>query len=303
MARRIAERVYATLPACSQNLALSIFGLKYRWERLGGGFRTYVREYEMRERWDPEQLHLYSQDRLRMILRSAFRASHYRSLWEDAGLQEGDIDGFHLEDLTRLPLTNKEQLRSNPLDFVTHPTKHPRYLIEQQTSGSTGIPVKIFMSLECLRETVAAREARSFKWAGVSLRLPRATIGARLIIPRPNARPPFYRYNLVERQIYLSSFHISPGNVANYVEGLNRFRPQVLTGMAHSYYLLSRLMLQLGLQLNYRPRAAILGSEKSRLECGIPSRRPFAHECLRVRLGRKLRVGHAVRSGKPSREP
>ena len=187
MARRIAERVYATLPACSQNLALSIFGLKYRWERLGGGFRTYVREYEMRERWDPEQLHLYSQDRLRMILRSAFRASHYRSLWEDAGLQEGDIDGFHLEDLTRLPLTNKEQLRSNPLDFVTHPTKHPRYLIEQQTSGSTGIPVKIFKSLEAEGDC-GSEERRSFSGL-VSAFVCCDTIGARAIIP-PQCPPP-----------------------------------------------------------------------------------------------------------------
>jgi phenylacetate-CoA ligase len=92
--------------------------------------------------------------------------------------------------------------------------------------------------------------------------LPRSTIGARLVVPQPASTGPFYRYNYVERQVYLSAWHISPAHLDDYIEGFDRYRPQVLTGLAHSYYLLAQLMLQAGRSLVYRPRAAIMGSEK-----------------------------------------
>jgi hypothetical protein len=83
-----------------------------------------------------------------------------------------------------------------------------------------------------------------------------------MIVPKPDSPPPFYRYNRAERQVYLSAYHLSPKSVASYVEGLNRYHPQVLTGLAHSHYLLARLMSEAGLRLDYRPLAAVLGSEK-----------------------------------------
>src|ERR1019366_5004964 len=77
----------------------------------------------------------------------------------------------------------------------------------------------------------AAREARSFGWAGTSIRSPRAMIGGRLVVPSADSAPPYYRYNWPERQVYFSAFHISPDRVLDYLEGFHRYRPMVLMDM------------------------------------------------------------------------
>jgi phenylacetate-coenzyme A ligase PaaK-like adenylate-forming protein len=262
-AAEIARRMYARLPVPGQNLALSVFGLKYRWERLGGRFGLYVTEFAERDRWSPEEMHDHVENRLRALLLQAFRHSpYYGKQWQARGVVEGDLLTFTLEDLGNLPIVSKEALRSDPLAFLSTTARSGGRLSRHQTSGSTGTPVTVFVSREIQRRSLAVREARSFNWAGVSTRRPRATIGARLIVPGDSAVPPFYRHNLAEHQVYLSSFHIAPQNVASYVEGFNRYRPQVLCGMAHSYYLLGQFMLEQDLKLAYQPRAAILGSEK-----------------------------------------
>jgi phenylacetate-CoA ligase len=87
-------------------------------------------------------------------------------------------------------------------------------------------------------------------------------IGGRLVVPRADSKPPFYRYNVAEHQVYFSAYHLSPQNVSSYVDGLNKYQPEVLTGYANSYYLLAKMMLKKGVSLRYRPQALVLSSEK-----------------------------------------
>ena len=87
-------------------------------------------------------------------------------------------------------------------------------------------------------------------------------IGGRLVVPSADSAPPYYRYNWPERQVYFSAFHISPDRVRDYLEGFHRYRPTVLTGYAHSYYALARMMLDQGLRLDYGPVGLVLSSEK-----------------------------------------
>jgi phenylacetate-CoA ligase len=259
----IAEDTYARLPVFGQNLALSAFGLKYRRQRLGPGFDQYVADFEQRERWPEDVMESYVVDRLRTLLRWSFlTVPYYRARWEDAGLEEGDLHDFCVADLGKLPVTPKEDVRRDPDALLSTSLSRRSRLLHHHTSGSTGTPTSVYLTLGNYRQFMAAREARSFRWANVSVRMPRSTIGDRPIVPRADSHGPFYRYNLVERQLYLSALHISRENIPNYVEGLNKHRPQVLTGLAHSHYLVAQMMLEEGLRLKYRPRAAVLSGEK-----------------------------------------
>jgi phenylacetate-CoA ligase len=129
------------------------------------------------------------------------------------------------------------------------------------TSGSTGTPIASIWTVPEYRNALALREVRSAGWAGVSFRLPRATFSGRIIVPDPNSEGPFYRFNIVERQVYLSAFHLRRETAAAYVEALRRHRVQWLTGYAVSYYLLARFMLEQ--ELPAPPlRAIVTTSEK-----------------------------------------
>jgi phenylacetate-CoA ligase len=86
-------------------------------------------------------------------------------------------------------------------------------------------------------------------------------IGGQPIVSTGIARPPYYRYNAAERQVYFSAYHLSPSTVENYVEGVDRHRPESFTGYAFSQFLLARLMLDRRLSFATPPLAAITSSE------------------------------------------
>ncbi len=254
--------LYARSPVWLQNAGISLYGLGYRWERLGGAFPEYVQGYREREAWSAERFQEYLAAELRGLLAHAARhVPHYRALWDGA-----DFTRFEMADLRRLPLTSKRDLRENPLAFVSETAGPPRRLCRYHTSGSTGTPITIYCTADEHRRFIAAREARSFGWAGVSVRMPRAMIGGRMIVPRHDAPPPYYRRNWAESQVYFSGYHLSRAHAPNYVEGLNRYRPQFLTGYANAHYQLARFMLADRLRLTYRPRALVLSSEKLTVE-------------------------------------
>src|SRR5438046_3355437 len=168
---------------------------------------------------------------------SSDHATNYRDKWQSDGLRRDDLAAFRQSDVTRLPITPKEDVRKNPENFLAGNIAK-RKLHRYYSSGSTGTPIQAIYSSDAHRQFFAAREVRSFGWAGTSMTAPRSMMGGRMIVPTAQSRGPVYRYNRAERQVYFTAYHISPRNVPSYVEGLNRYRPSLLTGYAYSHYLL-----------------------------------------------------------------
>jgi phenylacetate-CoA ligase len=274
----IATRLYENSPVWLQNVGISLYGFYWRRERLGGEFWRHVHGFVERETWPADRFHDYVVSQLRSVLTyAAETVPYYRRRWAEAAISPERLARFQLSDLVTLPLTPKRDLRERPREFVTD-TSVPRRLRVYHTSGSTGTPVTMYCTSDDHRRFVAAQEARSFRWAGVSIRMSRSMIGGRMVLPRHDSPPPYYRWNLAERQVYFSAYHISRSHARDYVEGFNRHRPQFLTGYANAHYHLARFMLADGLRLDYRPSALILSSEKL-----TPEMRPVLHEAFGAR--------------------
>ena len=251
------------MPVALQNLGISLYGLAWRRERLGGNFESHVAAFRERDRWSPDQMADYVNGQLQRVLCRAFdTVPYYQDSWKRSGLIRRDLERMTPSCLSRLPVTPKDALRSNPKALLAQDADRRSRIRRYSSSGSTGTPVTVFCAPEDHRRFIAAREARSFGWAGASIHQPRAMIGGRLVVPRGVARPPFYRYNWAEQQVYFSAYHISPAHAADYAEGFNRYRPALLTGYANSYFLLARMMQAQKLRLDYQPAGLVLGSEK-----------------------------------------
>lgn len=235
--------VYRRLPVFAQHLAVSIYGFYWHQLRFGPGFGESLLGYLERERFTAEQWRVWQRERIGELTRSAAaHVPYYRETWNQA--QRRAASQGQLEDL---PLLEKEPLRADASVFCRDDVR-PRRRLVHHTSGSTGTPIASIWTVREYRDALALREARSARWAGVSFRMPRATFSGRIVVPDPDSRGPFHRFNLAEHQAYLSAFHLRPDTAADYVRALARHKIRWLTGYAVSYYLLARLMLEQGLK-------------------------------------------------------
>jgi len=256
------DRLYGYCPVPLQNLGISLYGYYWKRERFGREFEKTVAEFRRRDRWPMDRMRDYLVPALRKVLRRAFEAPYYRERWTAAGLRASHLDEITPDTLHRLPVLPKQDVRQAPMALVPEAVRRRGGLRSDFTSGSTGTPVRCIRTRASIQRFVAAREVRSFGWAGTSVMRPRAMIGGRLVVPKGIAKPPFYRYNVVEKQVYFSAYHIAPAHIADYVAGFNRHRPEVSTGYAFSHFLIAQMMQQEKLALDYRPAAAITSSEK-----------------------------------------
>ena len=255
------DTLYQHSPTWVQNLGIASFGYVWRWRRLGGAFTRSVEAFTARDGYSEAQWRDYQRDRLRELLVHAFRTvPYYREVFGNLGLDEAALAAFEREDLVRLPILDKDLIRQRPQDFLAATTSR-RKIYGYATSGSTGTPLVIHKSAAVQRLEYAAYEARCRRWAGVDCHMSRAMIGGRMVVPKAASRPPFWRYNPAERQLYFSAFHISPEHTASYVEALNQFQPDFLVGYASSHTFLARMIESQNLTV-HRPKAILTSSEK-----------------------------------------
>lgn len=272
------DRIYAHSPVWVQQLGINAFGWYRRRRRLGPVFEQMWRAYSERASWPADRMYDFIETQLRGQVQHAYReVPYYRQAFRDHGVTEDQITRFTSADLSKLPLLDKATVRAHPEVLLTEraarcpPPSFP-------TSGTTGTPLRVYWDSATHQHNLAVREARSFRWAAVSIREPRSAVGGRMIVPKADSRPPFWRYNHWERQLYLSAFHISPANVPDYVAALNRFKPVTMTGYASAQFFLARLIGELQLQV-HSPRAIITESE--RLE---PHMRVLLESVFRTRV-------------------
>src|SRR3989442_1632538 len=106
------ERLYPYMPVWVQNLGISLYGLSYRQERLGGNFQKYVQEFRQRDRWSCDEMSAYVDEQLRAMLGHAFEnVPYYRSKWSSAGVWGSDLAAMSCAQLPELPITPKFDLR------------------------------------------------------------------------------------------------------------------------------------------------------------------------------------------------
>lgn len=250
------DRLYQRSPLWLQNGMVSLYGAWWHWLRFGGDYSRYKEEIRQREFFTSSQWQEFQQAKLIDLLQLCVdEVPYYKNNWSQSQ-KEYALDGK----LAKLPLLEKQALRGFESSFCRQDAGG---LFKQTffTSGMTGTPISTTFTVSELRESMAFREVRSANWAGVSFAQPRATFSGRMVEPDPEEMQHVYRYNVAEKQVYFSAFHLGPATARSYVEALKKYKVVWLTGYAVSYYLLARYILDQ--QIEVPPlKAVITTSEK-----------------------------------------
>lgn len=255
------ENLYSKFPIIVQNIAVSFYGYNWKRRRFGGVFKDELKLFKDRENFTSNQWSDYQTQELRNLLCHAFETvPFYNKKYKQCGFTLSSFKRFELYHLDQLPILSKKELQSFGTSSLISSLNDNtgKYF---SSSGSTGTPVKILFSNLFHQRWSAAFESRIRHWAGVDLSCKRGMIGGRLVVPAIQTTPPFHRLNFAEKQVYFSINHLSKRNIEDYVNAIDKYRLDYMTGYATSNYLLARYALDCGFT-NRNLLSVITSSEK-----------------------------------------
>ena len=138
-----------------------------------------------------------------------------------------------LADLPRLPVLDKEIVRSRPRSLLADDCD-PGGMYRESTSGTTGKPLTLWWSHSTHQAWFAVFEQRLRHWNGVSRHDRWATLGGQLVVPQGREKPPFWVWNAPGKQLYMSSYHLAPRFLSSYLDEIERRGIRYLFGYASS---------------------------------------------------------------------
>ncbi|MGH7519971.1 MAG: phenylacetate--CoA ligase family protein [Gemmatimonadales bacterium] len=236
-------RLYHRLPARARSAAATLRGWYLKRWRYGAESEQLIEEALARDAWTTAQWAKWRDERIAYVLhRAATRVPYYRDFWEERR-RRGDRASW--ETLENWPILEKDEVRANPRAFVADDCD-PRRMFHEQTSGTTGKPLDIWRTKTTVSTLHAIADARTGRWDGIPEGVRWARLGGQLVVPVRQKRPPFWVWNAAMRQLYLSSFHLSPDLIPHYLDALKRYKIVYLASYPSSVHALAQEVLQLG---------------------------------------------------------
>lgn len=161
-----------------------------------------------------------------------------------------------LEDVSRLAIIDKQTIKTNPKQF------HAKGLLpllnrKGQSSGTTGSPISLIRDYNSINHENAA-VWKYWNLCGDS-GLRRITLRGEILFPVEQTKPPFWKYNAVNQELLLSSYHLSLENADFYIEKILDFKPEILYCYPSTGALLAKILKQKN--ISYQFKAIFTSSE------------------------------------------
>lgn len=235
--------LYHLLPPRARSTVASLRGWYLNRWRFSKRTLRLIDEALARDHWTPAQWNAWRAEQLGRILhRAATQVSYYREHWA-ARRRNGDRSSWEL--LEHWPVLEKSSVRATPRAFLADDCD-TRFLFRELTSGTTGTPLEIWRSRTTLERLYALATARTRVWDGISHGSRWARLGGQLVTPVQQRQPPFWVWNAAMRQLYMSSYHLSPALIPHYLDALARYRITYVAGYPSSIHALAQQVLRLG---------------------------------------------------------
>lgn len=249
MKSHLPEKLYLASPVWLQNILVSTYGALEHKRRYGGPHKKYFEHLLSNVTLNEHQIENLQAKLLKTILSEAVATV---PAYQGLGLPR-------CPQLSDFPLLEREAIAVNPENFLSSKYDKKK-LLTLYTGGSTATPLKIYISEET-RQKSYSFWSLFYKRMDFQIGDRKATLVGRKIQEPDNDKPPFWRYNLRDRQLLLSSYHLSEHNIPAYIEKLNAFKPKIIEGYPLSIYRLADHIVTHSAQLSFTPTGLSTSSE------------------------------------------
>ncbi len=200
----------------------------------------------------PEVIRARQWESVRNLLIHAYGSvPFYRERFRELGMHPRDFTS--LDDFRGFPVLTKADLRGHAGALFSNLCSRAS-LIRKKTSGSTGVCLELFVD-ETAQQFKRACTLRSDEWSGWRFGEPVAMVWGNPEYKKRGWRGRA-RNALLERATYLDTLKMDEESLARFAMLLQRRKPTLLFGHAHSVYLFAEYLRGLGLP-GIRPRGII----------------------------------------------
>jgi phenylacetate-CoA ligase len=179
------------------------------------------------ESWSKEQFQSHRIERLKKLFSIAnMEVKYYRNDLPD------DIDHVNLvEKMENLPIVSREKMDENREDFLNQ--KLQKFYINT-TSGSTGYPFKVLVSLKakCLR---IASLHYFLSWWGVNLGDKHVYVWGNTERNKFSKSIASYFKNWLQSRMYINVFEINENNINSILKSISGFKPKYMRGYVSAF--------------------------------------------------------------------
>ncbi|MEA2325976.1 MAG: hypothetical protein QOE68_935, partial [Thermoanaerobaculia bacterium] len=223
--------------------------------------RNARRYYELlnKSQWyTPAQIRELQEIRLQQLVRHLYlHVPYYTAIMQAADLTPEDIKT--LDDLKKLPLLTKADVRDNLYFDLFSDNHRKREMLKIATSGSTGEPFVVYAERRQL-EMRWASTLRSAEWTGWRFgdrqaRLWHQTIGM--------SRAQVFKEYLdawFMRRLFIPAYELSEANLAELIEKLRKHRPLLIDGYAEVFNFLAHYARKHGIR-GIEPKAIMTSAQ------------------------------------------
>ena len=243
-------KLLANAPSWTRDLAVTIGSSFLLRQRRGGAYRQKLAEHRGYRRLKRSELLEIQARKLRDIIdRARSHSAFYRSRY--AGIENSE--------LRNLPILEKEDLQGS-IDSIVIGRKDK--LHEMFTGGTTGRGIVVYNHISNMQERAALIDL-FWQTLGYTLGQHRiAWFSGRTLLEKGDVRKNrFWRTNWLDKIRYYSTFHFSQQNLPFYVQDLNTFQPEFITGFPSAISEIARFIEATRSPLTFKPKAIFVTSE------------------------------------------
>lgn len=298
------ESLYLKVPHILKIVFVNLKGFLNLRQRYTPEFYKYFNEYIELWKSDIDKINTFQVESLKNLLIEAFKYSDWYNkimVEKDISLTEITTDPFSV--LKKLPFLKKEELKNNLEEIVN--TNH-KIIGVGHTSGTTGSPTKFYYGLEAINRSFALWK-RFHKTIGLNIKERQVRLSGRFVVHPDKKKKPFWIYNYFERQLLMSTYHLTNDNLPVYIKKLNKFKPVLIDGYPTVIYVISKFINDNKLKLNFQPKAIAVTAEtlydfqrkeiEKAFNCHVYNQyassegSPFITECIKGKLHLNLDSG------------
>ncbi len=211
--------VYLSMPLIGKKMLFDLYSRKLSSQREGCQFIKKLDVLQRQDFYTSSQIKEYQNARIKEIVAHAYETvPYYNEVMRSLKLRPRDIQS--IEDLWKLPLLTKSQIRNNYKKLISR-SYSVKSLVKGNTSGTTGSPLTVYWDKECWQWSHAF-DWRQKSWAGVRIGEPMAMLLGRTVVEPGRKKPPFWMWNKYSNQLWVSSFHLSAEYIGPILDEIRR---------------------------------------------------------------------------------